>query len=305
MSEYWKSTPKYWCKHCKTFIRDTKLETQNHEATPRHQGNLQRFIRDLHRGNDRSEREKQRAKNEVDRLNGISNVDRLQGNPERQTALPAIEAGRRDVGPAGRKRQLAQLAEMGVAVPEEYRREMAMAGDWQTVSVTSASRDVESAKNEEEDAKASIAAFGIRKRKFEEQEHEQDGNEEGPRIQPATRAWGSATKGYPSAASGVDEDLDTLLQSTKVLKPDISGGALPKESGDGLVDPSQSPGNGSLANGQNSDGVTKSGLEADLSKADENRNPGSNGSKPAGMKENESLVSSGIVFKKRKGKTPR
>ena len=27
--------PKYWCKHCKTYVRDTKLEKANHEATPK------------------------------------------------------------------------------------------------------------------------------------------------------------------------------------------------------------------------------------------------------------------------------
>ena len=50
MSEYWKSTPKYWCKHCGIYVRDTKLERTNHEATGKHQGALKRFLRDLHRG---------------------------------------------------------------------------------------------------------------------------------------------------------------------------------------------------------------------------------------------------------------
>ncbi len=87
MSEYWKSTvstslfhvkfvlilrqPKYWCKHCKTYVRDTKLERTNHDATPKHQGNLKRFLKDLHRGHEKDEKDKERAKAEVARLNGL------------------------------------------------------------------------------------------------------------------------------------------------------------------------------------------------------------------------------------------
>ena len=71
MSEYWKSTPKYWCKHCSTFVRDTKLERANHDATAKHQNAVNRALRDLHRNHEREERDKERAKREVDRLNGV------------------------------------------------------------------------------------------------------------------------------------------------------------------------------------------------------------------------------------------
>src|ERR1700743_2697962 len=94
MSEYWKSTvsphilptyqafkprtnvysfqqPKYWCKFCKVYVRDTKLERSQHEATGRHQGAIQKSLRDLHKGQEREQREAQRAKDEVARLNGM------------------------------------------------------------------------------------------------------------------------------------------------------------------------------------------------------------------------------------------
>ncbi|KAL8823978.1 MAG: hypothetical protein Q9191_005396 [Dirinaria sp. TL-2023a] len=219
MSEYWKSTPKYWCKHCKTFVRDTKPERTNHEATPKHQGNIRRFIRDLHRGNEREERDKQRAKDEVDRLNGV-----VSGSPsasdsnrppwQRKTAIPSIPNGARQATQAERKQQLAQLAAMGVAVPEDFRREMAMAGDWQTVSEGLVHEDV---KKEEDgkDVKPSPADIGpatvnigVRKRKHEGQEEEE---EAGERV--AKKGWGSTTRTYPGTHE--DVDLDALLAGSK------------------------------------------------------------------------------------------
>ncbi|CAD6584613.1 MAG: WW domain binding protein 4 [Alectoria sarmentosa] len=214
MSEYWKSTPKYWCKHCKTFVRDTKLEKTNHEATPKHQGNLKRFLRDLHKGHERDERDKQRAKDEVDRLNGvISGSGSSSGGPpwEKKSAIPPLStSGKQQATPADRKRQLAQLAEMGVAVPEDFRREMAMAGDWQTTSER-VIYDNDFLKKEEdsEDVKFGGLNVGVRKRKFEGQEEEEEAGETVIR-----KGWGSTLRTYPGAG-GDENDLDSLLKSTK------------------------------------------------------------------------------------------
>ena len=226
MSEYWKSTvsnvlaphklllmslkPKYWCKHCKTFVRDTKLEKTNHEATPKHQGNLKRFLRDLHKGHEREEREKQRAKDEVDRLNGV--VSGSGSKPpawERKSAIPAAIASRQAT-PADRKKQLAQLAELGVAVPEDFRKEMAMVGDWQT---TSERLIYDTVKKEEGsgDVKPEGLNIGVRKRKFEGQEEEEEAGETVVR-----RGWGSTVRAYTGQDD--DKDLDALLMTTKVLK---------------------------------------------------------------------------------------
>ncbi|KAK0509460.1 hypothetical protein JMJ35_007854 [Cladonia borealis] len=210
MSEYWKSTPKYWCKHCKTFVRDTKLEKTNHEATPKHQGNLKRFLRDLHKGHEREEREKQRAKDEVDRLNGVVSGTGSKAPPwERKSAIPAASASRQAT-PADRKKQLAQLAELGVAVPEDFRKEMAMVGDWQT---TSERLIYDNAKKEEDggDIKPEGLNIGVRKRKFEGQEEEE---EAGERV--VRRGWGSTVRAYPGQED--DKDLDALLTNTKILK---------------------------------------------------------------------------------------
>lgn len=129
MSEYWKSAPKYWCKHCKTYVRDTKLERQNHESTGKHQGAIKRFLRDLHRGHEREDREKQRAKDEVARLNsvtsgggsaagtGVESGSAVGGAPWRRTTTTANTASSNaGMAPAERAKQVKQLAEMGVLV---------------------------------------------------------------------------------------------------------------------------------------------------------------------------------------------
>lgn len=233
MSEYWKSTPKYWCKHCKTFVRDTKFEKQHHEATGRHQGNLQRFLRGLHRGHEREERDKQRAKDEVDRLNGLTTGPRPVDSQslERKPAISRSRDGNRGNDPADRKRQLAQLAEMGVAVPEDFRREMAMAGDWQTVSVTSGVEQ-SSFKDEgaQDEKKQASMAVGVRKRKADLDEDEVEHGGSGKLMH---RSWASAKRSYPGADNGIDDDLDVLLNSTKVHVSPLEHSEAPSGADDG------------------------------------------------------------------------
>lgn len=229
MSEYWKSTPKYWCKHCKTFVRDTKLEKQNHDATPKHQGNIKRFLRDLHRGNEREERETQRAKDEVARLNGerpgasaTSAAGSTESSQRRAPATGPSSSSLRQLTPAERKRQLAQLAELGVAVPEDYRREVAMAGDWQVTSerIIYENEHVEKMEEEAEGKQPGGLNVGVRKRKIVGQEDEE---ELGQPV--ARRVWGSTTRTYPGY-SGDDADLDALLSNTSTFRRDAQHDSL-------------------------------------------------------------------------------
>jgi len=206
MSEYWKSTPKYWCKHCKTFVRDTKLEKTNHEATPKHQGNLKRFLRDLHRGHEKEEKDKDRAKSEVARLNGLvagegsgsgsggSYSSSGFGRGPTPVPRPQATAGQR-------KQQLAQLAEMGVSIPDEFRPDMAMAGEWQVTAERVVGTDGEK--------KPDAIALGVRKRTVEEDEEEA---KEAKRLR-----WGARFKTHP-----VEEDtgdLDALLANATRKDP--------------------------------------------------------------------------------------
>ncbi|KAH0565230.1 hypothetical protein GP486_001374 [Trichoglossum hirsutum] len=197
------SQPKYWCKHCKTYVRDTKLEKQNHEATLKHQGNLKRFLRDLHRGHERGEREKQRAKDEVERLNNVVSGTAKAGRTppwERRPAVASAPPAQRQITPAERKQQIAQLAELGVAIPEELRGEMAMAGEWQTIS----ERVIGQQRGE--DAKPD--SIGVRKRKVPEEESDE---EDADTV--TKKGWGSTIKTYPKAGEDL-HDLDALLKKT-------------------------------------------------------------------------------------------
>ena len=291
--------PKYWCKHCKTFVRDTKLEKQNHEATPKHQGNLQRFLRDLHRGHEREERDAQRAKAEVARLNGLTTGSATAGvaPPGMTTAIPAIADGKRG-GRDDRKRQLQQLADMGIAVPEEARREMAMAGDWQTQSVTPFYSKIENLKKEDddEDQKPSGSAVGIRKRK-----HEGDDEKEEAGAAVVKKGWGASTRTWQFDNDG---DLDTLLASTKIMKrkpndpleaspptnltPETTHGDLPPINDDNIIEAqhikTQDPGD-----------VRISGIE----------NAGPPCPTDARVESEEGAGDVEIVFKKRKAKSNR
>ncbi|KAJ9668610.1 hypothetical protein H2201_001252 [Coniosporium apollinis] len=211
MSEYWKSTPKYWCKFCKTYVRDTKFEKQQHEATPKHQNNIQRSLRDLHRNHEREEREKQRAKDEVERLNGVVAGAASSDPPwKRKGAVPAA-APPKQATPEERKRQAAQLAEMGVAIPEEFRREMAMVGDWQVTAERPVFPGVKK-EEEDEDVKPEALNIGVRKRKFEGQEEVEEAGETVVR-----KGWGSTFKEYPGSKDAGD-DLEALLKGVGTVK---------------------------------------------------------------------------------------
>ncbi|KAM7220423.1 hypothetical protein V8F06_004202 [Rhypophila decipiens] len=213
MSEYWKSTPKYWCKHCAVFVRDTKLERANHEATGKHQGAIKRALRDLHRGAEREEREKERAKREVERLNGVvsgaggassagsssaAGIGSRFGGAKTQTTTQT----QTKVTEEERQRQLEQLAELGVAIPDELRGSMAMAGEW-TVTSTRVVED------RDEENQSDKRAFGVkRKQEMTEEQRETEEALNGLFKAKKPRRWGVDSK-----VAGVEEDkeLEMLL----------------------------------------------------------------------------------------------
>ncbi|KAM7199989.1 hypothetical protein V8F33_004163 [Rhypophila sp. PSN 637] len=213
MSEYWKSTPKYWCKHCAVFVRDTKLERANHEATGKHQGAIKRALRDLHRGAEREEREKDRAKREVERLNGVVSgaggalsagsssapgIGSRFGGAKTQTTTQT----QTKVTEEERQRQLEQLAELGVAIPDELRGNMAMAGEW-TVTST---RVIEDRDEENESDKRAVGVK--RKQEMTEEQRETEEALNGLFKAKKPRRWGVDSK-----VAGVEEDkeLEMLL----------------------------------------------------------------------------------------------
>ncbi|KAI1170765.1 hypothetical protein F4777DRAFT_567886 [Nemania sp. FL0916] len=213
MSEYWKSTPKYWCKHCSTYVRDTKLERTNHESTAKHQSAIKRFLRDIHRGHENEQREKDRAKREIDRLNGIHTKNPASSSSSSSTANTASAAAT----VAQRQQQWEQLAEMGIDVPTELRRDMALAGEW-TVTSTRIINDAPKLENDDVDSKTASGdaiTTGVRKRPKNEDEDEKNEEEENlQNLFKKPRRWGRDSK----QATENDAQLDALL-STPLIKP--------------------------------------------------------------------------------------
>ena len=204
MSEHWKSTPKYWCKHCSTYVRDTKLEKQNHESTAKHQNAIKRSLRDLHRNHEREGREKERAMRELDRLNGVvPGSTTTSGFISQGEVQPGSSSKPTEASGAELKRQREQLAELGVAMPDEMRPAMALPGEW---TVTSSSV-VEPHGPEEQPIEAK--AEGVRKRPLSEEDKEESELVKGLFKKP--RGWGRDPRVAPS---GTDLDLDTLLNKS-------------------------------------------------------------------------------------------
>ncbi|KAI0442732.1 hypothetical protein F4803DRAFT_562160 [Xylaria telfairii] len=216
MSEYWKSTPKYWCKHCSTYVRDTKLERANHEATGKHQSALKRFLRDIHRGHENEQREKDRAKREIDRLNGITTKPPAFSSSS-SSSSSAAGAGAATATASQRQQQWEQLADMGISVPTELRRDMALAGEW-TVTNTRVINDAPDPSDNDGDSKPAnpdAVAAGVRKRP--KQEDEEDRDEEEAKVQglfKKPKRWGRDSK----HAVQDDVALDALL-SAPLMKP--------------------------------------------------------------------------------------
>ncbi|KFH46059.1 hypothetical protein ACRE_030620 [Hapsidospora chrysogenum ATCC 11550] len=206
MSEHWKSTPRYWCKHCSTYVRDTQLERQNHESTAKHQGNLKRFLRDLHRGHEREEREKERARQEIARVTGVVTGSSSAASTLRSAGAQHAKSGA--PSEAELKRQREQLAELGVAIPSEVRPEMAIPGEW-TVTKTRVIKD----DADGGDAKKEAAATGVRKRETEE-DKEEEAALQGLFKKP--RKWGRDSRAMPQEE---DSELDALLSGSVLTRP--------------------------------------------------------------------------------------
>ncbi|TKA25676.1 hypothetical protein B0A50_05771 [Salinomyces thailandicus] len=237
MSEYWKSTPSYWCKFCSIYVRDTGIERKNHETSAKHQNAIQRNLRELQKGTQREERDKQRAKDEVARLNGLvsGSGKATLGERGERGIIGVKDAGKQALGSgptisaaAQRKKHAEQLAAMGVKLPDDLKQEITGMGGWQKVServVEDAQpwtlASIKSEEDSKEDVKEALAK-GVRKRKAGGED-----NEEEEEVAPASRAWGSKFRQYPGASAGDggdgEVDLDALLGGVTAKKAASEG----------------------------------------------------------------------------------
>jgi hypothetical protein len=242
MSEYWKSTPSYWCKFCSQYVRDSPLERKNHEASGKHQNNIQRNLRELHKGREREERDKQRAKDEVARLNGLVG-DKLSG--AKVTSQPAIRPVQAQsvatptTLAAQRKAHAEQLAAMGVTLPDELKKEVTGVGNYQVVS----ERVVNPAEGGTISAHRSLAEILADAKRGDSQPQELEAEDQGEDISrraykrkaeeieesrdeeaaPKRQAWGSNIRTYPGKTEAADDgpDLDALLNGVAKKKEPI------------------------------------------------------------------------------------
>ncbi|OQO05118.1 hypothetical protein B0A48_08138 [Cryoendolithus antarcticus] len=225
MSEYWKSTPSYWCKFCETYVRDSPIERKNHESTGKHQGNIQRSLRELHKKHEREARDQQRAKDEVARLNGlVAGRKREASAPGAGGRSGAVDAPVVKLSATEqRKVHAQQLLEMGVALPDALKREITGVSGWETVSETvvrdeaGGVRTLADIKREEEEREAGRMgttpaeglSVGVRKRKAEDEAEVARDEEAAPRTK---KIWGSTLKTFPGQVAQEDDgDLDALL----------------------------------------------------------------------------------------------
>ena len=231
MASHWKSTPSYWCKFCASYVRDTPIERKNHETSAKHQNNIQRSLRELHKTKEREDRDKQRAKDEVARLNGL--VGGAKQSRSGSGNIIGVKLVGTSTGPsidaaAQRKAHAEQLAAMGVELPDELKKEVTGVGEWQTLSTRVVDDEGsegaslahilkrESVKQEHKDG----VVKGVHKG-FADEDEEALAEEEGRKRKAA---WGSRLKTYPGKQEeeADQEDLDALLNGVTAKKNRVS-----------------------------------------------------------------------------------
>lgn len=182
------------------YVKDTKFEKQQHEATGRHQGNIQRSLKSLHREQANQERQKQRAKDEVARLNGIV-PSASSPKPMSKSTHTFSKPEEKKATLADRQKQWEQLAAMGIAVPNGLETDAAADGGWTVVK-----EEVVGEIGEDGEFKK-IANKGVHKRKFDEDEEERIVAED---TIMKHKGWGRTYKSLPGRGSAED-DVEALL----------------------------------------------------------------------------------------------
>lgn len=171
---------------------------------------MKRFLNGIQKNHARTEREKDQAKAEIERLNHLAGASTPSGSTKVAPALTAaprpVKSSSNTLSAADQQRQWTQLAEMGIAVPGDSGAAITASGGWQVVSRKPVSESTETVEDK--------LNIGVRKRKFEGQEEEEEAGET-----VVKRGWGSTTKTYPGANSTSD-DLSSLLTGAILRKKD-------------------------------------------------------------------------------------
>jgi hypothetical protein len=180
---------------------------------------------------------------------------------------------------------MAQLAEMGISIPDEFRPDMAMAGEWQVTS----ERIIEP---EDGEKKPDALALGVRKRVLDEDELEA--------AEAKKRRWGSTYKSHPTEED--NGDLDALLGNVtrKGKEPAMKTEATPEMKEEIKMEPEvdSQPAVPQGFQEQNTAGIKREPSDGET--------PSTIPPLDSGLKqEGEEPAAQGVVFKKRKAKNIR
>lgn len=215
---------------------------------------------------------------------------------KRKTAISSVPPEQRQASVAERKQQLAQLADLGVAIPDEFRKEMAMAGDWETLS----ERPIYESrfmKEEDVDVKPDRLSMGVRKRRYEGQEEDEEAGELVVR-----KTWGSTFRTHSEAGLNGENDLDDLLASTGT-----KGNRGRRMGGSTEVPRHSNPEAGSKIEAQGKQDL-QSGDEPSIKREDSGEvttsmfSPSETNNSTPGFKQEDDASATAVVFKKRKVK---
>ena len=204
-------------------MRETPIERKNHESSIKHQNNIQRSLRELHKTKERDERDKQRAKDEVARLNGLvggKNGAKMMesGGIIGANVITGSSGSGKVYDAAQRKAHAEQLAALGVQLPDELKKEVTGVGEWETVSTRvidegeaatgTSLADILKQESIKEESKEDVVK-GMHKRRADGDEDVLGEDE----VRRKKAAWGSRMKAYPGKAVEEDDgqDLDALL----------------------------------------------------------------------------------------------
>ena len=111
---------------------------------------------------------------------------------------------------------------MGVAIPASARGDLAIAGEWKTVS-----EEVVGEVTEDGEFKATSLNKGVRKRPLDEDEEEQKAAGE---LITKKKGWGNTFKSFPGSKGG-DDDIESLFgkkKPTAEAQPDVKKEAQPE-----------------------------------------------------------------------------
>jgi hypothetical protein len=179
---------------------------------------------------------------------------------------------------------MAQLAEMGISIPDEFRPDMAMAGEWQVTS----ERIIEA---EDGEKKPDALALGVRKRVLDEDELEA--------AEAKKRRWGSTYKSHPTEEG--NGDLDALLGNVtrkgkeEAMKMGVAREVKEEIKGEPEVDNQLAVPQGFQE--QNAAGIKREPSDGEI--------PPPIPLLDSDLKQGEEAATQGVVFKKRKAKNIR